>query len=53
MEVDKKSSFFHLLDLAIVNSYILVSSCGGKKISRRDFHFTLIREMLAGSGHEP
>jgi len=44
---------FHLLDLAIVNSYILLSSCGGKKISHRDFRLTLIREMLAWSGHEP
>ena len=52
MEVDKKL-FFHLLDLAVVNSYILLSSCGGKKISHRDFRFTLIREMLAHSGHEP
>jgi len=32
-----KKLFFHLLDLAIVNSYILLSSCGGKKISHRDF----------------
>ena len=45
--------FFRLLDLAIVNSYILLSSCGGKKISHRDFRLTLIREMLARSGHEP
>ena len=27
--------FFHLLDLGIVNSYILLSSSGGKKISHR------------------
>jgi len=47
------SSFFHLLDLAIVNSYNLLSSCGGKKISHRDFRPTLIREMLARSGYEP
>jgi len=42
-----KKPFFHLLDLAIVNSYTLLSSHGGKKISHRDFHLTLIREMLA------
>jgi len=48
-----KKLFFHLLDLAIVNSYILLSSCGGKKISHRDFHLTLIREKLAWSGHGP
>jgi len=49
----KKKLFFHLLDLAVVNSYILLSSCGGKKISHRDFRLTLIREMLARSGREP
>jgi len=48
-----KKLFFHLLDLAIVNSYLLLSSCGGKKISHRDFRLTLIREMLAHSGYEP
>ena len=48
-----KKFFFHLLDLTIVNSYILLSSCGGKKISHRDFRLTLIREMLARAGHEP
>jgi hypothetical protein len=30
-----KKLFFHLLDLAICNSYILNSSCEGKKISHR------------------
>ena len=48
-----KKPFFHLLDLAIVNSYTLLSLCGGKKISHRDFWLTLIREMLAQSGHGP
>jgi len=48
-----KKLFFHLLDLAIFNSYILLPSCGGKKISHRDFRLTIIREMLAWSGHEP
>jgi hypothetical protein len=41
-----KKLFFHLLDLAIFNSCILHSSCGGKKISHRDFRFTLVRNML-------
>ena len=49
----QKNLFFHLLDLAIVNSYILLSSCGGKKISHGDFHLNLFKEMLARSGHEP
>ena len=48
-----KKLFFDLLDLAIVNSYILISSCGGKKISHRDFRLALIKEKLAQSGHEP
>ena len=48
-----KKIFFHLLDLAIVYSYILLFSCGGKKISHGDFRLTLIREMLAQSGHGP
>jgi len=30
-----KKLFFHLLDLATLNSYILLSSCSGKKISHR------------------
>jgi hypothetical protein len=36
MEVDKKT-IFHLLDLTIFNSYILISSCC-KKTSHREFH---------------
>jgi len=47
-----KKLFFHLLDLAIVYSYILLFSCGGKKISHRDFHLTFMREMLARTGHD-
>ena len=49
----QKKLFFHLLDLVVVNSYIPLSSCGGKKISHRDFQLTLIRVMMAWSGHEP
>jgi len=48
-----KKLFCHLLDLAIVNSYILFSSCGGKKISHTDFQLASIREMFARVGHEP
>jgi len=48
-----KKLFLHLLDMTILNSYILLSACGGKKISHRDFRFTLVREMLAWAGHEP
>ena len=44
-----KKLFFHLLDLAIPNSYIH-SLCGCKKISHRDFRYTLVRNMLAHAG---
>jgi hypothetical protein len=47
-----KKSFFHLFDLAILNCYILLSSCGGKKISHRDFRFILVRNMLRQAGYE-
>jgi len=47
-----KKLFFHLLDLAILNSYILHSSCGGKKMSHRDFRYTLVRNMLVHAGPE-
>jgi len=47
-----KKLFFHLLDLAILNSYILHSSCGGKKISHRDFRHNLERNTLAHAGPE-
>ena len=47
-----KELIFHLLDLAILNSYIVHFSCRGKKISHRDFRFTLMRNMLAHAGPE-
>ena len=45
-----KKLFFHLLDLAVLNSYILHSSCGCKKISHRDFRYTLVRNTSAHAG---
>jgi len=47
-----KKLFFYLLDLSILNSYILYSSYGGKKMSHRDFRFTLVRNLLAHAGPE-
>ena len=38
--------------MAILNSYILHSSSGDRKISHRDFQFTLMRNMLAHAGPE-
>jgi hypothetical protein len=43
-----KKLFFHLLDLAILNSWILLSTCGAK-YSQRDFRFLLLRNMINGS----
>ena len=47
-----KKLFFHLFDLAILNSYILFSSLGGKKISLGDFRLTLMRNLVAQAGQE-
>ena len=47
-----KKLFFHLLDLAILNSYILNSSCGSKKMSHTYFRYTLVRNTLAHGGPE-
>jgi hypothetical protein len=47
-----KKLFFHLLDLALLNIFILLSSCGSKKISHRDFQFFLMRNMLAHDGQD-
>jgi hypothetical protein len=44
--------FFHLFDLAILNSYILFSSLGGKKILLKDFRLTLMRNLLAQAEQE-
>jgi len=42
---------FHLFDLTILNSHILFSSLGGKKISHRDFRNTVLWNLLAQAGH--
>jgi hypothetical protein len=47
-----KKLFFHLLDLTILNSYILLSSCGAK-LSHRDFRIALVRNMLEHAGRGP
>ena len=49
MEVDIKL-FFHLLDLAIVNSYIVLSSCGGKKSHTEIFDSPLSDRCWHGLG---
>jgi len=47
-----KKLFFHLFDLTFLNSYILFSSLGVKKISHSDFRNTLLGNLLAHAGHE-
>ena len=47
-----KKLFFHLFDLAILNSHIFFSSLGGKKMSHRDFRNTLMWDLLAQAGYE-
>jgi len=41
--------FFHLLDLTILNSWILLSSCGAK-CTHRDFRLLLVRNLFKEAG---
>jgi hypothetical protein len=45
-----KKLFFHLLDVDIVNSYILLSSCGGKKSHTEIFDSPLSERCWHGLG---
>jgi hypothetical protein len=45
-----QKNFVHLLDIAVLNSHILLSLGGEKKILHRDFRLTLVR---AWAGNEP
>jgi hypothetical protein len=44
-----KKLFFHLLDLTVLNSYIILHSCGSK-LSHRDFQLSLIRDLVQRGG---
>jgi hypothetical protein len=44
-----KKLFFHLLDLTVLNSYILLGSCGAK-LTLRDFRVGLIRDLIQEGG---
>ncbi|PNF30070.1 hypothetical protein B7P43_G04241 [Cryptotermes secundus] len=44
--------FFHFLDMTILNSFILLSSCGAK-LSYREFCFALVRNMLEHAARGP
>jgi hypothetical protein len=41
--------FFHLLDLTVLNSWILLSSCGAK-YNHRDFRLLLVRNLIEEAG---
>jgi len=41
--------FFHLLDLTVLNSWILLSSCGAK-YTHRDFRLLLVRNLIQEAG---
>jgi hypothetical protein len=47
-----KKLFFHLFNLAVLNSYILLSSCGGKKLPHKNFWVALLSNMLEVAGQE-
>jgi hypothetical protein len=44
--------FFHFLDLTVLNSWILLSSCGAK-YTHRDFRFLLVRNLIEEAGRNP
>ena len=44
-----KKLFFHLLDLTVLNSWILLSSCGAK-CTHRDFRLLLVRNLIEEAG---
>ena len=41
--------FFHLLDLTVLNSWIMLSSCGAKH-THRDFRLLLVRNLIEEAG---
>jgi len=41
--------FFHLLDLTVLNSWILLSSCGAK-CAHKDFRLHLVRNLIEEAG---
>ena len=45
--------FFHFVDLTVLNSWILLSSCGAKH-THRDFRLLLVRNLIeeAGKSHD-
>ena len=44
--------FFHFLDLTVLSSWILLSSCGAK-YTHRDFRLLLVRNLIEEAGKSP
>jgi len=47
-----KKLFFHLMDLTILNSFIILASCGSK-LSHWQFRLTLERDLIQEAGRVP
>jgi hypothetical protein len=41
----RKKLFFHLLDLSVLNSFILLASCGSR-LSHQNFRHALVRDLI-------
>ena len=50
VEISTKKLFFHLLDVTVLNSSILLHSCGAKYIAHRDFRLLLVRNLIEEAG---
>jgi hypothetical protein len=48
----QKKLFFHLLDMTILNSFLLLTACG-TKITHRDFRLSLVRNLTERAGSLP
>jgi len=46
-----KKLFFHLTDMTILNAFLIQKSCGGK-MTHKNFHETIIRELIIHSQEE-
>jgi hypothetical protein len=47
-----KKLFFHLMDLTILNSFIIHASCGSK-LSHWQYRLTLVRDLIQDAGRVP
>jgi hypothetical protein len=47
-----KKPFFHFLDMTILNSFLLLTSCGAK-MTHRDFRLALVQNLIEDAGSLP